>query len=181
MKVHPRPWSFCINYAEIFVQSLDWLCHVAIELCGMMLKVGTTLCSGIWTRRTTKRWQMSPRPVKQHVSASQTRRAWQLLSMLGLLRACHWLSWLYVLSCQVIMNGEYFGSQKIASCDKDFDASTLVVLLEILHLARSVVESWAFRLIWPLGHRSPTCRLICKKNFWKLQAQVLRLQLMSRV
>ena len=28
------------------------------------------------------------------------------------------------------MNGDYFGSQKIASCDKDFDASTLVVLLE---------------------------------------------------
>eukprot|EP00438_Fugacium_kawagutii_P012562 Skav207359 [mRNA] locus=scaffold426:204740:205832:- [translate_table: standard] len=53
MKVHPRPWSFCINYAEHFVKYLNKKSHKTLT--------------------------------------------------------------------DVIMNGDYFGSTKIANCDKDFD------------------------------------------------------------
>lgn len=58
MKVHPRPWSFCINYAEVFVKYLNKKNHKTLT--------------------------------------------------------------------DVIMNGDYFGSQKIASCDKDFDVDMTI-------------------------------------------------------
>lgn len=58
MKVHPRPWNFCINYAEHFVKYLNRKTHKTLT--------------------------------------------------------------------DVIMNSDYFGSTKIASCDKDFDVDMTI-------------------------------------------------------
>ena len=132
--MHPRPWSFCINYAEHFVKSpgREVYGHVLARSGGGQdkLRLGTVL--RYLNRKTHK-------------------------TLTDAILTCIWYLYLAVSPCtchrqafkqfphnlymnfvnhnlrdtdmgrsemgQVIMNSDYFGSTKIASCDKDFDAS----------------------------------------------------------